>query len=107
VNPTPRELSWSQVHAFRLERHGPLDRDHIVEPANLSKVSHAAGWISAVVLVDGQVAETWTHVAARDTLRVDVEPFRRLSAKTAAEVRRRAESLAEVLGLAKAEVRVA
>jgi hypothetical protein len=54
-----RELSWSQVHAFRLERH------HLV------------------------------HVAARDTLRITVEPFGRLRAKTAAEVRRRAETLAE------------
>jgi hypothetical protein len=85
---------------------GHSSRDHIVEAANLSRVSRTAGWISAVVLVDGQVAGTWTHVAARDTLRITVEPFGRLSAKTAAEVRRRAESLAEVLGLAKAEVRV-
>lgn len=85
---------------------GHSSRDHIVETANLSKVSRTAGWISAVVLVDGQVAGTWTHVAARDTLRITVEPFRRLNAKTAADVHRRAESLAEVLGLAKAEVRV-
>jgi Winged helix DNA-binding domain len=85
---------------------GHSSRDHIVEAANLSRVSRTAGWISAVVLVDGHVAGTWTHVAARNTLRITVEPFGRLSAKTAAEVRRRAESLAEVLGLAKAEVRV-
>jgi Winged helix DNA-binding domain len=85
---------------------GHSSRDHIVEAANLSKVSRTAGWISAVVLVDGQVAGTWTHVAPKGTLRITVEPFRRLSAKTMAEVRRRADSLAETLGLAKADVRV-
>ena len=84
---------------------GHSSREHMVEAANLSKVSRTAGWISAVVLVDGRVAGTWTHVAARDTLRITVDPFRRLSAKTMAEVRRRAESVAEALGLAKAEVR--
>ena len=85
---------------------GHSSRDHIVEAANLSKVSRTAGWISAVVLVDGRVAGTWTHAAARDTLRITVDPFRRLRAKTMAEVRRRAESVAEALGLAKAEVRI-
>jgi hypothetical protein len=85
---------------------GHSSRDHMVEAANRSKLSRTAGWISAVVLVDGQVAGTWTYVAARDALRITVEPFRRLSAKTAAEVRRRAESLAEALDLATAEVRI-
>ena len=86
---------------------GHSSRDHIVEAANLSKVSRTAGWISAVVLVNGQVAGTWTYVAPKDTLRITVEPFRRLSAKTMAEVRRRAASLAETLRLARADVRVA
>jgi Winged helix DNA-binding domain len=86
---------------------GHSSRDHIVEAANLSKVSRTAGWISAVVLVDGQVAGTWTHVAPKGTLRITVEPFRRLTAKTMAEVRRRADSLAETLGLANSDVRVA
>jgi len=86
---------------------GHSSRDHIVEAANLSKVSRTAGWISAVVLVDGKVAGTWTHVAASSSLRITVDPFRRLSAKTTAGVRNKAESLAEALGLAKAEVRFA
>ena len=86
---------------------GHSSRDHIVGATNLSKVSRTAGWISAVVLVDGQVVGTWTHMTAKDTLRIALEPFRRLSAKTMAGARRRADSLAETLGLAKADVRVA
>lgn len=85
---------------------GHSSRDHIVEAANLSKVSRTAGWISAVVLVDGVVAGTWSHAAQKGVLHVSVEPFRRLATKTKAEVRRRSESLAETLGLAKTEVRI-
>ena len=84
---------------------GHSSRDHIVDASNLSKVSRTAGWISAVVLVDGKVAGTWTYAAPRSGLRVTVEPFRRLNAKTTAGVRRRADVLAAALGLARADVR--
>jgi hypothetical protein len=70
-------------------------------------VSRTAGWISAVVLVDGKVAGTWKHASSDGGIRITVEPFRRLSAKTTAGVRRQAESMAGALGLAKAEVRFA
>jgi hypothetical protein len=86
---------------------GHSSRDHIVEAANESKVSRVAGWISAVVLVDGRVVATWTHAAAKETLRVTVAPFERLSSKTAAQVRARAESVAETLSLSKAVVTIA
>jgi len=85
---------------------GHSSRDHIVEAVNVSKVSRTAGWISPVVLVDGRVAGTWSHVAVKGTLQVAVEPFQRLAAKTKVEVRRRAASLAETLGLARTEVRI-
>jgi hypothetical protein len=86
---------------------GHSSRDHIVDAANQSKVSRVAGWISAVVLVDGRVAATWTHVASQGTMRLMVAPFERLTSKTVSEVRRRAESLAETLGLSKAVVTIA
>jgi hypothetical protein len=90
LNSRPQELSWSQVHAVRLERH------HLVRRAAKKDLSF-----------DGKVAGTWTHVPAGGTLRITVDPFPRLGAKTTADVRRKAESLAETLGLAKAEVRFA
>ncbi len=86
---------------------GHTTRHHLVEAVHATKVSRTAGWISAVVLVDGQVAGTWTHGVVKETLRVTLVPFRRLSSKATGEVRRRARSLAETLGLAKAEVRIA
>jgi len=83
-----------------------VNRDHLYEAIHRSRVSRTAGWISAVVLVDGRVVGTWSHTAAKQTLRIKVEPFQRLMAKTLAEVRRRADSLAETLGLAQGEVQL-
>ncbi len=86
---------------------GHAGRGHLFEPVYAPRVSRVAGWISAVVLVDGRVAGTWKHVAAKQTLTVTVEPFRRMNAATLAEVRRQAESLARSLGLARSAVKVA
>jgi hypothetical protein len=104
----PVEESVQLLPPFDPYLMGHSSRDHIVEATNLSKVSRTAGWISAVVLVDGKVAGTWKHVVTADAgLRITVEPFRRLNARATAGVRRKAESLAEALGLAKSEVRFA
>lgn len=86
---------------------GHSSREHIVEAANLAKVSRPAGWISAVVLVDGHVVGTWTHQPVKGTLVVTVDPFERLPAKTLAHVQLRAEVLAETLGLSRADVKIA
>jgi len=86
---------------------GHAGRGHLFEAVYAPRVSRVAGWISAVVLVDGRVAGTWTQRAARQTLNVRVEPFGRMSAKTLAEVRRLAESLARSLDLTGAAVEIA
>jgi hypothetical protein len=106
IRKQPATTSVHLLPAFDPYVMGHSSRDHIVEAANLSKVSRTAGWISAVVLVDGRVAGTWSHLAQKGTLLVSVEPFQRLAAKTKVEVRRRAESIAEALGLARTEVRI-
>ena len=85
---------------------GHATRHHLFEAVHASKVSRTAGWISAVLLVDGQVAGTWKHDVVKETLRVTLAPFRRLNSKTTAEVGRRAGSLAETLGLARVDVRI-
>jgi len=107
VRKQPATTSVQLLPAFDPYVMGHSSRDHIVEAANHSKVSRTAGWISAVVLVDGRVAGTWSHVAAKGTLRISVEPFQRLAAKTKVEIQRRAESLAEMLGMARTEVGIA
>jgi hypothetical protein len=103
----PAAASVQLLPPFDTYLMGHSSRDHLVEAAHHSKVSRTAGWISAVVLVDGHVTATWTHKAVKGTLQISVEPFRRLSATTVSEVRRRAEALAETLGMSRVELRVA
>jgi hypothetical protein len=83
---------------------GHVNRDHLYEAVQRSRVSRTSGWISAVVLVDGRVAGTWTHVVGKQSLRISIEPFWKLKSQTLGQVRQRAQALAETLGLARAEV---
>ena len=83
---------------------GHATRDHMFDRIHASKVSRTAGWISAVVLVEGTVAGTWTHQVAKNTMRVSVQPFGRLSSKVTAQVRARAKELARALAQSKVEV---
>jgi hypothetical protein len=86
---------------------GHSKRDHLFDPEHRSKVSRVAGWISPVVLADGRVLGTWSHLAANKTLRIKVEPFKSLPASVKTEVRTRAESIAKALDLPKTEVKFA
>src|SRR4029077_19078813 len=47
---------------------GHGSREHLVAAAHRSRVSRTAGWISAVVLLDGRVVATWTHRVQKGTL---------------------------------------
>jgi hypothetical protein len=83
---------------------GHANRDHLFDAVHRARVSRTAGWISAVVLVDGRVVGTWTHTVVKQTLRIAVDPLQRLPPKARPLVRDRAEELAATLGLSKAEV---
>ena len=86
---------------------GYASRDHLVEKQYAAKVSRTAGWISAVVLLDGRVAGTWTHTLKNGSLHIAVAPFRRFSTSVKSEVTKRAIELAKSLGADKVAVKVA
>lgn len=86
---------------------GYNNRDHLFEPAYRARVSRTAGWISAVVLVDGRVIGTWSHAVAKHTLRIEVDSFDKLPAKVRPEIRARAGELAATLGLAELDLKFA
>lgn len=86
---------------------GYSTRDHLFAAEHSSRVSRTAGWISAVVLMDGRVIATWTHAMAKKTLVVTVDPFRKLSPSTLKQIRAGAEVIAGALGLTEAAVKVA
>jgi hypothetical protein len=85
---------------------GYAKRDHMLDRAHASKVSRTAGWISAVLLVDGVIRGTWTHSLAGKTLRIALTPFSRLPGKVAAGARERGAEIASALDAAKVELAV-
>jgi hypothetical protein len=62
-------------------------------------VYRKAGWISPVLLVDGELAGVWEHTEDRGRLRVDVKPFGPFSPTVPALATAEAERLAAYLGL--------
>jgi hypothetical protein len=77
---------------------GFLPRDALVEQEFKGRVSRTAGWISAVVLVDGRAVGVWEHKLRKGTLEITVEPFGRLAATRRRELAVDAERLAGALG---------
>ena len=86
---------------------GYARRDHMLDRAHAARVSRTAGWISAVVLVEGKVAATWTHTLVGKRLRITISPFSRLPARVTAQARERGAEIAKALGATKVEVAVA
>jgi len=107
IGHMPAERTVRLLPSFDPYLMGHSSRDHLFATEHAARVSRTAGWISAVILVDGRVAGTWTHEIAKRTLAIKVEPFRKLSSATLKEVRERASTIAEALGLGEARVSVA
>ena len=84
---------------------GYASRDHLVDRAFASRVSRTAGWISACVLLKGEVIGTWTHVLKNRTLHITVTPFRPLRAAVTSEVKKRARAIGDALSAEKTEVK--
>jgi hypothetical protein len=70
----------------------------LLDPTHLARVFRPQGWISPVLLVNGQVAGVWKHLRKGTRLIVELEPFRRLPAWASAELGEEAERLADFLG---------
>ncbi len=83
---------------------GHATRDHMVEPIHAAKVSRAAGWISAVILVEGRVAGTWAYTLRDKKLGVTLAPFGRLSVKVRTGIKERGAEIARALGATRLEV---
>jgi hypothetical protein len=60
-------------------------------------VSRQAGWISAVLLVGGRVAGTWTHDLAPRRTRIELAPWRRLARQEVAAVEAEAARISAFL----------
>jgi hypothetical protein len=61
-------------------------------------VYRKAGWISPVLLVDGELSGVWEHTEGRDGLRVDIRPFAPLEPAVEGRAGAEAQRLARHLG---------
>jgi hypothetical protein len=101
----PRGSSVKLLPPFDPYLMGHSSRDHLFERAYRPRVSRTAGWISAVVLVDGRVRGTWSHAVAKQAIRIAVEPFQKLPPAVRTEIHARAYELAATLGLAEVDIK--
>ena len=69
-----------------------------LDPAYRTRVYRRQGWVSPVLLIDGRIEGVWKHQRHGRRLRVEIEPFRRLSRTIRAPIRAEAERLAEFFG---------
>jgi hypothetical protein len=74
------------------------EKDHLLSARHYKRVYRNQGWISPVVLIDGAIAGVWSHKLQNRKLRVEVEPFGKLSKGARSGIGREAGHLARFFG---------
>jgi hypothetical protein len=69
----------------------------LLDPAHRHRVFRPQGWISPVLLVDGQIAGVWQHTRKGRRVQVELEPFGKLAARAYSQLEAEAERLAAFL----------
>jgi uncharacterized protein YcaQ len=70
------------------------EKDHLIAPSHYKRVYRNQGWISAVVLIDGEIAGTWTHALRGSRVIVTVEGFKKIPPRVRRCIEQEAASLA-------------
>jgi uncharacterized protein YcaQ len=76
---------------------GHAGKDHLVDERHYKRVYRGAGWISAVVLLDGKVIGVWSHAGRGKRVSLKIEPFQRLSKGIRAGIEEEAARLGRFL----------
>jgi uncharacterized protein YcaQ len=79
---------------------GSWPRDSILDPAYKARVHREAGWVSAVVLVNGRIAGTWEAVKRGKGLEIAVTPFEPFAKSTQAAIAAETDRISRFLGQA-------
>jgi hypothetical protein len=93
----PQPPSLRLLPAFDVYVAGNRPRASLVNPLFESLVFRKAGWISAVVIVDGAIAGVWKHELPGRRLEVTVTPFEALGVKARKLLREEADRLGDFL----------
>jgi hypothetical protein len=71
-------------------------KEHFLQPQFYKRVYRNQGWISPVVLINGEIAGVWSYKQSRKALEIEIELFARLDSRTRAQIKDRAAELADL-----------
>jgi hypothetical protein len=71
-------------------------KEHFLKPRFYKRVYRNQGWISPVVLINGEIAGVWSYKLARKTLEIEIELFARVGSRTRRQIKERAAELADL-----------
>jgi hypothetical protein len=71
-------------------------KEHFLKPQFYKHVYRNQGWISPVVLINGEIAGVWTYKFSRKSVEVEIELFARIGARTRKQIKDRATELADL-----------
>jgi hypothetical protein len=73
-------------------------KDHFLEARFYKRVYRNQGWISPVVLIDGEIAGVWSYQTTGRQINIAIELFERINKKVRAQIEAQARALAELFG---------
>jgi uncharacterized protein YcaQ len=71
-------------------------KEHFLKPRFYKRVYRNQGWISPVVLINGEIAGVWSYTLSQKTLEIEIELFARVNSRTRKQIRDRAAELADL-----------
>jgi hypothetical protein len=71
-------------------------KEHFLKPQFYKRVYRNQGWISPVVLINGEIAGVWSYKASRKALEIEIELFARVDSRTRRQIKDRAAELADL-----------
>jgi hypothetical protein len=71
-------------------------KEHFLKPEFYKRVYRNQGWISPVVLINGEIAGVWSYKLLRKALEIEIELFARVDSRTRRQIKDRAAELADL-----------
>jgi hypothetical protein len=71
-------------------------KEHFLKPQFYKRVYRNQGWISPVVLINGEIAGVWSHKLSRKAVEIEVELFARVGPRRRKQIKDRAKKLADL-----------
>jgi hypothetical protein len=71
-------------------------KEHFLKPQFYKRVYRNQGWISPVVLINGEIAGVWSYKQSRKALEIEIELFARVDSRARKQIKDRAAELADL-----------